>query len=274
MSRSAWMPSLCACLSLLVAGCADNSMILKSKLSEAEKQQTAMSRQYQQLQDRSNALDRDNQEKDVLLAQTKQQTKIAEDQLALLRDQLRGVTSQLAQTRTDKESTDRRVQAMQASMQRQGGVTINPNNSFLQTLPVVNIPGGNVRRDGDVIRIELPDNSLFEPGTARLRPGAVNQIGDAAAEIGRLYPDQMIGVEGYTDRDPATGNQGRNSHQLSVERAMAVYDVLVNRTRLQGNQLCVIGHGSNQPVASNATPEGRQRNRRVELVVYPEKKSG
>jgi flagellar motor protein MotB len=54
---------------------------------------------------------------------------------------------------------------------------------------------------------------------------------------------------------------------------MTVYDVLVNRTRLQGNQLFVAGHGSNHPIVSNATPEGKQRNRRVELVIYPERKS-
>ncbi len=274
MLRSVWTPWLWAWGLLAAAGCADNPMYLKSRLSEAEKQQTAMSRQYAQLQDRANALDRDNQEKDVLLAQTKQQVKIAEDQLAALREQLRSVTSQLAQARSDKETIDRRVQAMQASLQRQGGVTIQPNNSLLQTLPSVNhIPGANVRRDGDVIRVELPDSVLFEPGSARLRPGGINAISDAAAEIGRLYPDQIIGVEGYTDRDPGAGAAARNSHQLSVERAMAVYDVLISRSRLQGDQLFVVGHGPNHPVVSNALPEGRQRNRRVELVVYPEKKS-
>ena len=54
---------------------------------------------------------------------------------------------------------------------------------------------------------------------------------------------------------------------------MSVYDVLVNSTRLQANQLFVTGHGSNHPIVSNATAAGKQRNRRVELVVYPDRKS-
>lgn len=257
----------------LTAGCADNPMILKGKLLQAEQQQTAMSRQFQQLQDRANALDRDNQEMGTLLAQARQQTKVSEDQLAAMRDQLRSVTAQLAQTHSDKENTEKRVQMLTASMQRQGGVTINPNNSLLQTLPAINIPSIFVRRDGDVIRIELPGGTVFESGSARLRPGAANLIGDVAVEIARTYPDQIIGVEGHTDTDPITGNQWRNNHELSVARAMTVYDVLVNRTRLQGNQLFVVGHGSNHPVVSNATYEGKQRNRRVELVIYPERKS-
>ncbi len=98
-------------------------------------------------------------------------------------------------------------------------------------------------------------------------------MADVAAELVRTYPDQIVGIEGHTDNDPIVGNQGRNNHELSVARAQAVYDVLVNRTRLQGNQLFIVGHGANHPIVSNATPEGKQRNRRVELVVYPERKN-
>ncbi len=275
MSRLAGMPWLSICIVTIAAGCADNALVLKGRLNQTEQQQTAMSRQYQQLQDRANALDRDHQEINALLAQSRQQAKVSEDQLAAVRDQLRSVTAQLAQARADKETTEKRVQVLTASMQRQGGVSISPNNSFLQTLPATNIPGVFVRRDGDVIRIELPGNTLFESGSARLRPGASNLVADVAAEIARTYPDQIVGVEGHTDNDPVVGNQSlRNNHELSVARAMAVYDVLVSRTRIQGNQLFVVGHGSNHPIVSNATMEGKQRNRRVELVVYPERKNG
>ncbi len=94
-----------------------------------------------------------------------------------------------------------------------------------------------------------------------------------AAELAQTYPDQMIGIEGYTDNDPVAGGQFRNHHELSVARATAVYDVVVSRSRLQGGQLFVTGHGANHPVVSNATAEGKQRNRRVEFVVYPDRKS-
>ena len=160
---------LLGCLLVVLAGCADNPMVLKGKVTQYEQQQLALSRRYADLQNRATALDKDNQEMGQLLAQSRQQSKVFEDQLAAMRDQLRGVTSQLAQARSEKENTDKKVQAMTASMQRQGGVTITPNNSFLQTLPAINLPDVFVRRDGDVIRVELPGNRLFESGTARLR---------------------------------------------------------------------------------------------------------
>ncbi len=256
----------------LVAGCADNPMVLQGKVKQYEQQQTAMTRQYQELQTRANSLDKDNQEYAQLLAQSKQQSKVMEDQLTALREQLRGVSMQLAQTKSDKEQGDKRVQTLAASLQRNNGVTITPNNSLLQTLPVINQPDVFVRQDGDVIRIELPGSRLFENGTNRLRPGGESIVLAAAAELMRAYPDQIIGVEGHTDNDPISGGQFRTNHELSVARAMTVYDVLVSRTNFRGEQLFVVGHGSNHPAVSNATFEGKQRNRRVELVVYPEKK--
>jgi flagellar motor protein MotB len=273
MSRLAHIPWLWTWMSLLVAGCADNPMVMKGRIAQLEQQQTASSRQYQQLQDRAYALDRDNQEKDTLLAQSRQQTKVSEDQLTLLRGQLQSITSQLAQTRAEKENIDRRVQVLSASMHRQGGVTIDPNSSLQQALPAVNIAGAFVRRDGEVVRVELPGNTLFEPGTDRLRPGAVNLITEVATELARVYPDQMIGIEGYTDNDPVSGGQFRNNHALSVARAQSVFDVVINRSRLQGNQLFVTGHGPTQPAYSNVSAEAKQRNRRIEFVVYPDRKS-
>ncbi len=271
---SARMPWLWTCVLLFLAGCvADNPMVLKGKLNQSEQQQAMLSRQLQQLQDRANALDRDNQEKDTLLAQARQQTKVSEDQLAAIRDQLRSVTTQLAQIRADKEGSDKRAQAFAASLQRQGGVSIDANNSFLQTLPASNIAGVFVRRDGDVIRIALPSQVLFEPGGAQLRPGAANLVTDVAAEIVRTYPDQLICIEGHTDNDPVANSQWQNNHALSVNRALTVYDVLVSRTRLQSNQLSVMGQGPNRPMFANGTPEGKQRNQRIELVIYPERKS-
>ena len=272
MPRYTWMPWLSAFVLAVLAGCADNAMVLKGRVAQFEQQQAALNRQNQQYQDRVAALDRDNQELQTTLAQTRQQAKVMEDQVAAVREQLRSTTSQLTQVQTEKQDVDKKAQALTASMHRQGGVSITPNNSFLQTLPAIRSPEVHVRRDGDVIRVELPGSQLFESGSARLRPTAANLIADAATEIRRTYPDQILGVEGHTDSDAIAGGQFRTNHELSAARAMAVCDVLVASNRYRADQVFIVGHGANHPVVSNATPEGKQRNRRVELVVYPEKR--
>ena len=58
--------------------------------------------------------------------------------------------------------------------------------------------------------------------------------------------------------------------QLSIARAAAVFDYLTTRGHMRTQQLFVVGHGSNHPVVSNASMQGKARNRRVELVVYPD----
>jgi chemotaxis protein MotB len=103
-----------------------------------------------------------------------------------------------------------------------------------------------------------------------LLPSANYLIDQLAGAISRYYPSQMMGVEGYTDSAPAGGT---SNHQLSVSQAMVVFSALTQRNRIPSQQLFVVGHGANHPRASNATPAGRTKNRRIELVVYPEKKS-
>ncbi len=271
MRRTAWAGPLSILALIVLTGCGNNPMLLKGQVDKLQQEQVAMSRQTQELQSRASSLDKDNQDLQQTLAQSRQQSKVLEDQLALVRQQLGSATSQLARAEEEKQATDQKVQALTASMHRHNGVSISPNNSYLQTLPAINLPGVFVRRDGDVIRVELPASKLFDPGTVRFRPEAASLVNTVAAQILRAYPNQVIGVEGHTEVDPAWGPRMQATQQFSVNEASVIYDVLVSQARVPAKQLFLVGHGGNHPVVSNATPEGRQRNRRVELVIYPDR---
>jgi len=94
-----------------------------------------------------------------------------------------------------------------------------------------------------------------------LKPGAVDelsQLGDVLAK----YPQDRIQVMGFTD---STGPQAFND-ELSKRRAEAVRKVLISRG-VSEQQVLAIGMGEQSPVASNATAEGRSKNRRVELHI-------
>jgi len=232
-----------------------------------------MARQNEQLQSRANALDRDHQELETLLAQERQRSKIIEDQVTAVRSQLADTSAQLTTAREAMADREKQVKAMTASMRRQGPVSISPNSSVRTALPIIELPGVDVRRDGDVVRIGLPADRLFAPGSAQLRPDATTYLAQVATEVRRIYPSQMIGVEGHTDRHPTSLAGYRNAHELSVAWAVAVYNHLTTQTRLQPKQLVVTGHGDNYPIYSNASPGGAERNRRVELVVYSDRAS-
>jgi len=269
--RSTVSVVLLAPLALALTGCAENPYMLQSQIQQQQQQQLALTQQNNELRSRTSTLDQDNQELETLLAQSRQQARMLEDQVAAMREQLGSTTTQLASLRDELGSTESRARLLEASAQRRAGATIRVNNSLRSSLETIQIEGVEIRQDADVIRIELPGSKLFAPGSGRLLPDASRYVEQVAGEVARHYPNQIIGVEGHTDTDPILNSQWSNNHQLSVGRAMAVYDHLVTRTTLRAEQLFVVGHGANHPVVSNATPAGKERNRRVELVIYPER---
>ena len=172
---------------------------------------------------------------------------------------------------TDNMQMRSRTTAMAASIRTQSQAEIRSNNSLLRNLTLTNLPGVQVRQDGDVIRVEIPTDQLFNPGTAQLKIGADETLRSVGADLVRNYPQQMIGIEGHTDNATATLDRKPPTRQhLSVAQATAVYDALVRAGGLPAKQLFVVGHGANHPVVSNATDAGRARNRRIEIVIYPE----
>ena len=264
-----------ALAALVLGGCNQNQLATSPYAQQAPvtlspQQQTAMAQQTQQYQQRAATLDRDNQELQSMLAQSKQQAQILEEQVRATQTQLKDTTDRLVATQTDNDQLRGRTSAMAVSMQARSAAEIRANNTLLRGLTITNMPGINVRQDGDVIRIEMPGDQLFNFGTAQLKPGADALLKTIAADITQNYPQQLVGIEGHTDGSPMTSPQFPSDQHLSVAQAMAVYDGLTRLGGMPTRQLFVVGHGGSHPVVSNGTDAGRARNRRVEVVIYPE----
>ena len=108
--------------------------------------------------------------------------------------------------------------------------------------------------------VTLPD-MLFDSGRADLKPGAVRTI-ERLAEYLQRNPSRGVAIEGFTD---SVGNDAAN-RELSERRAEAVRMVLID-LGVAPSRMVVRGYGKAYPVASNDSPEGRQLNRRVEVVI-------
>ncbi|MCI0334499.1 MAG: OmpA family protein [Planctomycetes bacterium] len=233
-------------------------------------QQTALAQQTQQYQQRAASLDRDNQELESMLAQSRQQTQLLQEQITATQTQLRDTTDRLAAVQADNDLLRNRTTALAASVQTRSQAEIRANNSLLRSLTITNMPGINVRQDGDVIRIELPGDQLFNVGTAQPKLGADALLRTIAVDLAQNYPQQLIGIEGHTDGSPMTSPQYPTDQHLAVAQAMAVYDGLARTGGMPPRQLFVVGHGASHPLVSNGTDAGRARNRRIEVVIYPE----
>ena len=120
-----------------------------------------------------------------------------------------------------------------------------------------------VRREGDLLAITLKGDVSFDLNSDVVRPGLYIEL-DRIAGVMIKYPQTSILVEGHTD---STGSETYNQ-QLSERRANSVKNLLVERG-VQSQRITIIGYGESQPVATNATPEGRQMNRRVEIRINP-----
>jgi chemotaxis protein MotB len=121
-----------------------------------------------------------------------------------------------------------------------------------------------VRRHDLWVEVELRTDVLFPSGAAQLAPGAIGVIEKLAGALA-AFPNP-IRVEGYTDNRPINTVQYPSNWELSAARAATVVGVLA-RHGVDPTRLSVLGLGEFRPVTSNATPEGRNANRRVLLVI-------
>ncbi len=121
----------------------------------------------------------------------------------------------------------------------------------------------SVTNEGNFLRVNMPQDVLFATDSASLRPDLTRDIYAVSSNL-QKYPNSTVEVIGHTDN---TGSAAYN-YDLSQRRAASVAQVLRDGG-VPGNRVATIGRGFDQPVASNATAEGRAQNRRVEIIIRP-----
>ncbi|MFC1480574.1 flagellar motor protein MotB [Candidatus Omnitrophota bacterium] len=117
--------------------------------------------------------------------------------------------------------------------------------------------------------IILSDDILFDSGKAEVKSKAYPVLDKVASIIKKKVPDKNIGISGHTDNAPIKYSKWESNWKLSSERAINVLQYLESKG-IPSKRLSATGYGEHRPVASNATVEGRSKNRRVEIVILPE----
>jgi chemotaxis protein MotB len=129
-----------------------------------------------------------------------------------------------------------------------------------QSKPVV-----SVVVEGRKLTVRMAATEFFDPGQADLRPQSL-PILDAIAD--ELVPIQrLLRVEGHTDETPLGNDRFRNNWELSAARAATVVTYLQQAHEAHPELLAAVGLGSARPLVKDDSPEARERNRRVEMVI-------
>lgn len=119
------------------------------------------------------------------------------------------------------------------------------------------------RISGDALKIGIASDVSFDVGSAQLKPEALNTYAKIASVL-KTYDRTVIHIVGHTD---STGSDDYNQG-LSERRATSVASYMGGQG-LPGTRVRQEGRGEREPIASNATVDGRKRNRRVDIVIKP-----
>jgi chemotaxis protein MotB len=109
---------------------------------------------------------------------------------------------------------------------------------------------------------------LFDSGKAKLRKESYEKLDKVTGVLDTTVSDLNVGIEGHTDNQPIKRSGWKSNWELSTARALSVLHYLSEKG-VSEPRLAAIGYGEYKPVASNDTAAGRQKNRRVEIVILP-----
>ncbi|WP_375434279.1 OmpA family protein [uncultured Hymenobacter sp.] len=127
----------------------------------------------------------------------------------------------------------------------------------------IDLPEISVRGDDKYSVYGLEETVLFDTDKATIKPTATRALSEIGGSIGRRYGKSQVRVMGFAD---SRGDKNYNK-ELSAQRAEAVKNWLASNASISADRISIEPMGEAAPIASNATPEGRQQNRRVEIAV-------
>lgn len=153
----------------------------------------------------------------------------------------------------------------EAALRREKEHMTNMARDILKALaPLISQGKVRVTQSSRGISVEINASVLFAQGDARL----TDESSQAMRAVAKVLKDDThaIQVEGHTDNVPIRNAIFPSNWELSAVRASSVVRLFIDNG-IAELRLTAVGHGANRPIASNETPEGRQRNRRVQIMI-------
>lgn len=177
----------------------------------------------------------------------------------------------LNKLKSDLEASSKRLNELESYIAAKDASMKKLKETLMKSLKAFDGKGLTVHEKDGKVYVSMENKLLFQTGS-----WAVNAEGKTAVvEVGKVLaqnPDLSILIEGHTDDDKIMGNLGggiENNWDLSTKRATAIVNILSENKGVNKQNLTAAGRGEFAPIMSNDTPEGKAKNRRIEIILTP-----
>ena len=233
---------------------------LQADYTAADKNLKLLQASYSALEKNSNESLQANLEKNrLLLAQLEAKEKtIASEQ------------ERLNKLKTDLEASSKRLNELENLIAAKEAGLKKLKETLSKSLKAFEGKGLTVQQKDGKVYVSMENKLLFQTGS-----WAVGDEGKKAvilvANVLAQNPDISILIEGHTDTDKFAGAMGQieNNWDLSTKRATAIVNILSENKGVNKQNLTAAGRGEYAPISTNDTPEGKSKNRRIEIVLTP-----
>ncbi len=187
--------------------------------------------------------------------------------------ELRRQVDRLSEALAAGEAQAQRLEERNAQLERQlAGVTADMaarESELEQMRRRLADQGFDVSVTEGTVVVNLPTHILYASGSAAITGSGRDRLGQLAEQLKAGFADFKIQVQGHTDTDPIqrTRDRYKSNWELSYDRAQTVAYYLIENAGISPERIHVAAFGEHAPIASNATPEGKAQNRRVEIAV-------
>lgn len=262
-------------VAIMAAALALTGCVSKKKYTDLQTRYDALSSDYTATKATLAKTAADKQTIDALLTEARANNEELKKQYAVLQGNLSKSLDQNSQGNVnisklvdEINASNKYIKELVAAKSKSDSLNMVLTNNLTRSLSRDDLQDVDVKVKKGVVYISLADNMLFRSGSYEISDRAMDVLGKIAKII-KDYKSYDVVVEGNTDDVPISKTNIRNNWDLSALRASSVVQALQTQFGVDPSRLSAAGRGEYNPVADNGTADGRQRNRRTEIIITP-----
>jgi chemotaxis protein MotB len=229
---------------------------------------TASDRNLKTLQASYNALEKDSNE---ALASNINKNRELLAQLDAKQKTLSAEQDRLNKLKSDLEASSKRLNELESMMAAKEASMKKLKETLSKALNAFEGKGLTIEQKNGKVYVSMENKLLFQTGSWAVGVEGKKAVVEVAKVLAQ-NPDISVLIEGHTDDDKIVGNIGggiENNWDLSTKRATAIVNILSENKGVKKDNLTAAGRGEFSPLLSNDTPEGKAKNRRIEIILTP-----